>query len=71
MAIRKTLVARIQKLMGTNLKPIIQGKAKGEIRNQKLSAAKARRLLGWRPTYSLDAALRETIDWYGAFSRKS
>jgi CDP-glucose 4,6-dehydratase len=29
-----------------------------------LSAAKARRMLGWRPQYDLDTSLEETIAWY-------
>jgi CDP-glucose 4,6-dehydratase len=49
------------------LKPIIQNAATGEIRDQYLAAAKARRLLGWRAAYRLEQGLAETIDWYRAF----
>ncbi len=38
-----------------------------EFRDQYLSAAKARRLLGWKPTYGLEAGLGETIAWYRGF----
>ncbi len=51
------------------LTPIIQGLASGEIREQYLSADKARRLLGWEPRYSLGEALRETVEWYRWYCR--
>lgn len=65
------LVAALQNVMGTRLKPIVENNARGEIRHQKLSAAKARRLLGWRPSYQLDDALRETVDWYSAYFKST
>jgi CDP-glucose 4,6-dehydratase len=62
------VVAAIARLMDAgSLKPVIKNEAKGEIRDQYLSAAKARRVLGWRPAYSLTDGLSETIDWYRAF----
>jgi CDP-glucose 4,6-dehydratase len=48
----------------TDLQPVIQNTAAYEIREQYLSCEKARQLLGWQPTYSLEEALVETIDWY-------
>jgi CDP-glucose 4,6-dehydratase len=63
------LTERILSLMGrTDLVPVVLNEAKGEIRNQYLSSAKARRVLGWRPHWTLDEALAETIDWYRAHS---
>ena len=62
------LVAVIQRLMGCeHIEPDIQNCAEGEIRAQHLSAAKARAILGWQPAYSLQAGLRETIEWYRQF----
>ena len=62
------MVATIQKLMGCeDIPPIIQNQAVGEIRSQYLSAAKARRRLGWRPRYTLEEGLQETIRWYREF----
>jgi CDP-glucose 4,6-dehydratase len=58
------MVQRILLLMGSRLDPEIRGEACNEIRHQYLSAAKARRMLGWAPHYTLDEALAETIDWY-------
>jgi CDP-glucose 4,6-dehydratase len=61
------------RLMGRDdLEPTILNEARGEIPHQYLSAAKARAMLSWSPQYSIEAALRETIDWYRAhFSRSS
>lgn len=62
------LVAQIARIMGReDLEPDIRNTAQGEIPSQYLSAAKARRLLGWQPCYELEAGLRETIAWYRAF----
>ena len=62
------LTNKILKLMGrTDLKPVILNQATNEIKHQYLSAKKARELLGWKPKYNLDDALRETIEWYTEF----
>jgi len=50
-----------------SLKPRILNNATGEIRDQYLSSAKARRLLRWRAAYTLDKGLAETIAWYRGF----
>jgi CDP-glucose 4,6-dehydratase len=61
------LVEQILGLMGSNLQPIIQDRAKNEIRHQYLSATKAQQVLGWRPQFNLDQGLRRTMDWYKTF----
>lgn len=61
------LVARIMELLESNFAPSIKGEASNEIRHQYLSGAKARRLLGWEPCYSLDEGLKRTIAWYRDF----
>jgi len=58
------LVTRILHLMESELTPDIRNETKNEIKHQYLSAEKARALLDWRPLYSLDQALGETIAWY-------
>ncbi|MDX1393715.1 MAG: GDP-mannose 4,6-dehydratase [Gemmatimonadota bacterium] len=51
----------------TDLEPIIRNEASAEIRAQYLDCTRARERLGWTPSYDLEAGLRETIDWYGAW----
>jgi CDP-glucose 4,6-dehydratase len=58
------LVAALQAAAGTDLEPDIRATAAHEIDNQYLSAAKARKVLGWQPTVTVEAALAETVDWY-------
>ena len=58
------LTQRILDQMGSSLKPDIRNEASHEIRHQYLSAEKARRMLDWRPLFSLDEGLRRTIAWY-------
>lgn len=58
----------ILKLMGReDLRPIILNETKGEIKHQYLSAEKARKVLGWKPKYSIEEGLKETIQWYREF----
>jgi CDP-glucose 4,6-dehydratase len=66
------LAERILRLMEARAELDVRGEASNEIKHQYLSAAKARRMLGWRPRYILDEALAETIDWYrGYFAETS
>lgn len=58
------MVRQILKLMDSDLEPIVQDQAAGEITHQYLSAEKARKALGWKPRFSLDAGLKRTIAWY-------
>ncbi|CBN55138.1 MULTISPECIES: GDP-mannose 4,6-dehydratase [Kamptonema] len=62
------MVRKILELMDkSHLEPIILNQAKNEIIHQYLSAEKARRLLNWKPEYSLDGSLKDTIQWYSDF----
>lgn len=63
------LVRKVLALMDSTLEPVIQDRAKNEIRHQYLDAEKARRLLGWKPLFTLDDGLRHTIEWYRNFFR--
>lgn len=61
------LVQNIISTMCSDLAPDIRNESSNEIKNQYLSAAKARRLLGWNPLYTLEQGLSLTIDWYRRF----
>jgi CDP-glucose 4,6-dehydratase len=58
------VVRRILDLMASPLAPDVRDEVTNEIRRQYLSAEKARRVLQWRPLFSMDEGLRRTIDWY-------
>ena len=61
------LVRHILSLMESRLEPIVRNEASNEIRQQYLSADKARRALGWSPLFTLEQGLDRTIAWYRAF----
>jgi CDP-glucose 4,6-dehydratase len=58
------LAARIQAVFGSDVELDVRNEASHEIQEQFLSAAKARRVLGWAPRWSLDEALALTVEWY-------
>lgn len=59
------ITGRILSLMGRpDLEPRVLGEASAEIAHQTLSAEKARRVLGWSASFSLDEGLLQTIEWY-------
>jgi CDP-glucose 4,6-dehydratase len=59
------MVSLIQRHMdATHLTPDVRSTAVGEIKDQYLSAAKARTVLGWIPAFSIEEGLSETIPWY-------
>jgi CDP-glucose 4,6-dehydratase len=58
------VVQRILDLMGSNLDPDIRDEVVNELPEQRVSAAKAREVLGWMPAHTLEQGLTRTIDWY-------
>jgi CDP-glucose 4,6-dehydratase len=62
------VVEAIGRLMErSDVEPVIEARAVGEIHDQYLSAAKARERLEWQPRYDLETGLSETIAWYRTF----
>ncbi len=63
-----TVLEMVKKIVSLSdhpqLEPIIQNIATNEIQNQYLSSEKATKVLGWKPQYTLEEGLRETIAWY-------
>jgi CDP-glucose 4,6-dehydratase len=61
------VVDRVLVAMGRpDLQPVILNQATYEIREQYLDCAKARERIGWRPRFTFDQGLRETVEWYRA-----
>ena len=60
----RDLATSVLALMGSSLELDVKSEATNEIREQWLSAARAREVLGWSPLFSLDEGLRRTIAWY-------
>jgi CDP-glucose 4,6-dehydratase len=63
------LVNRLIQLMGSSLTPDVRNEVSHEIRHQYLSAAKARKVLGWQPLFTLEDGLARTAKWYEEFLR--
>lgn len=61
------LVQRVLRVMGSSLAPDVRNEASNEILHQYLSAAKARRMLGWEPLFTLEQGLEKTVAWYREF----
>lgn len=61
------LTKKVLDRMGATVKPDVRAEAKHEIQHQWLSAAKARKDLGWAPEFTLDEGLDRTIAWYREF----
>jgi CDP-glucose 4,6-dehydratase len=46
------------------LEPVVQNQTSREIEKQYLDCTKAQRVLGWKPAFTLPAALARTVAWY-------
>jgi CDP-glucose 4,6-dehydratase len=58
------LVNRILRVTNSELKPDIRNEASNEIQDQYLDASKARAMLGWAPSFSIETGLLATVAWY-------
>jgi len=59
------IVKKIVEISGRkNIEVKILNQASNEIREQYLLCKKVQEVLGWRPKYNLDLALKETFEWY-------
>lgn len=61
------LVQMILRQMGSNLTPDVRNEATNEIPHQYLSAEKARKMLNWKPGYTLEEGLKQAILWYRGY----
>lgn len=65
------LVKKIYEI--ANKQPVLKilNKAHYEIRDQFLSSTKVKKILGWKPDYSMKKALNKTYKWYKKFYKSS
>ncbi len=61
------IVDKILAVMDCDLEPIVLNKSSNEIESQFLSANKARKILKWKPLYTMEDGLKKSTDWYKAF----
>ena len=55
----------------THLEPVVMNDAPNEIPHQYLSAEKARRQLAWKPAYTLEQGMAETVAWYQQYFKEN
>jgi len=61
----RDIVTRVLRFVGRpDLAPLLGAGTPGEISIKRASAAKARQVLGWKPSISLDEGLARTIAWH-------
>jgi CDP-glucose 4,6-dehydratase len=58
------LTQMILDILGSDLKPVIQGNNHGEIQAQYLDSTKAKKTLQWKAKFGLEDGLKKTIAWY-------
>jgi len=60
----KQLAEMLNKIVGTNIAPIFSDPRPGDVRHSQADISKAKQLLGYQPTVSLEEGLRRTVDWF-------
>jgi CDP-glucose 4,6-dehydratase len=68
----RQIVGAIAEVMGEReLPPLVLAEASHEIKSQSLSAEKARKTLGWKPSFSLEEGLKHSVAWYRQYLKES
>lgn len=65
------LVNMILKQMNSSLRPTILNQGSHEIKNQYLSAKKAKDILNWKPQFDIEQGLSKTIEWYKEYFKNN
>ena len=58
------LVAALNRILGTNLTPTFAQTRAGDVKFSKADIRRTRLDLGYNPTVSFEAGLRQTVEWY-------
>ena len=64
MSVLEMVAAVLARIGKPELEPIIMAEATHEISRQYLDCGKAHRMMGWRPAFTLEQGLDESIGWY-------
>lgn len=64
-----TLVAQLNRILGTNIEPEYKPARQGDVRHSLASIEKAKELLGYTPQIPFEEGLRRTVEWFRAKSR--
>jgi nucleoside-diphosphate-sugar epimerase len=54
----------LKKIFGSNVEAIYKEGRRGDVRDSQADITKAERMLGYKPTVSLEDGLRETVKWF-------
>lgn len=58
------LLDTLKKIFGSNVEPIYKEARQGDVRDSQADISKAAKLLGYKPSVSLEEGLRETVKWF-------
>lgn len=58
------LVEKINKILGTNIKPEYREERAGDVKHSLGDISKAEKLLGWKPLVNFDQGLEKTVEFY-------
>jgi nucleoside-diphosphate-sugar epimerase len=58
------LVAVMNRIVGTNLRPIYKPEREGDVRDSQADLGKAGSLVGYTPLVQLEEGLRQTLEWF-------
>ena len=58
------LLTTLRTVIGSEVEPIYEEARLGDVRDSQADIAKAERLLGYRPTVTLEEGLRQTVAWF-------
>jgi len=58
------ILTRIEKVLGKNIPPKFGPKREGDVRKVYSDISKARRILGFKPGFTLEKGLKLTVDWF-------
>lgn len=65
------LLSTINEIIGKNIEPIYEEKRMGDVRDSLADISKAKKLLGYNPSYDLRGGLEEAVEWMKSYITSS